>query len=88
MKSALHTVNTGVQHQRIDLGEKAVEKVRSDPALLAIVESAASRQVFKCRPKNSDPHSNRFRNSFLASSQSRTSIRPAAKSASVFRNSA
>lgn len=88
MKSETNAVDSGVEHKRIDLRKYAVEEIITNSGCARVVKLTAARDIFEGWPENSNSHSKRFRNSFFASSQSNISIRPAAKSASVFRNSA
>ncbi len=79
----LKPMDPGVEHQRIDLREQAVEELPADALLLTVIELSPRSQILQCRAKDSNLHSQRFRSSFFASSQSSTSIFPAARSASV-----
>ena len=83
----LNSMDSRVKDERVYLGEETVEKVASDTGLLAVIKFTTGSQILERRSKDSKSHSNRFRSSFLATSQSRTSTRPAANSASVFRSS-
>lgn len=55
---------------------------------MRVVELSTYCDILERRAENPKLHSKRFRNSLFAASQSKTSTRPAARSASVLRNSA
>ena len=80
-------VDSSVEDKRIDLGKQTIEKIAANPLALTVVEFSSGGWILERRTKDPNVHSNRFRSSFFASSQSKISTRPATNSASVLRNS-
>ncbi len=87
VKSKMNGMHSSVSCERIDIVKDALEEILSNPLLLNIVKAPRFDQVIQRRAQDSDRHGNCSRSSRLAAFQSMTSTRPAAKSASVLRNS-
>lgn len=72
-------VQSGIQHQRIDVRIHAIQKIIADPGLLTFVEPETVQQVRFCRSRNANLHhgfpaSSRIRD--LASFQGETGSSP------------
>src|ERR1035437_8726339 len=83
MKTKNLPVDPCIQHERLDLCEEAVQKVRPQSLALPLVELPPAVQILRCRIQDAQLHPARLRNSALASSQSRTPSEPERTRSSV-----
>jgi len=70
MVSKHHLVNTGVEHERVDVRKQGIEEIHTKSRPLLLIKQTGRVQISHGRSEDLDSHSKRILSSRLAISQS------------------